>query len=51
MLLHDFIEMPEWVSLAFIAFSYTGIVVSLKPVKKYYKIQKINKTKIMRFPF
>ena len=35
MLLHDFIEMPEWVSLAFIAISLlTGIVVSLKMNKK-----------------
>jgi tellurite resistance protein TerC len=31
MLLHDFIEMPEWVSLTFIAVSLlTGIIVSLK---------------------
>lgn len=35
MLLHDFIEMPEWVSLAFIAISLlAGIVVSLKMNKK-----------------
>lgn len=35
MLLHDFIEMPEWVSLAFIAISLlTGIIVSLKMSKK-----------------
>jgi tellurite resistance protein TerC len=31
MLLHDFIELPEWVSLAFIAISLlAGIIVSLK---------------------
>ncbi|MFV5689233.1 TerC family protein [Flavobacterium sp. ZT3R25] len=31
MLLHDFIEIPEWVSLAFIAISLlTGIIVSIK---------------------
>lgn len=31
MLLHDFIEVPEWASLAFIALSLTiGIIVSLK---------------------
>ena len=31
MLLHDFIELPEWVSLAFIAVSLVaGIIVSLK---------------------
>lgn len=31
MLLHDFIELPEWASLAFIAFSLiTGIIVSLQ---------------------
>lgn len=35
MLLHNFIEMPEWVSLAFIAISLlTGIIVSLKMSKK-----------------
>lgn len=35
MLLHDFIELPEWVSLVFIAVSLlTGIVVSLKMNKK-----------------
>ena len=35
MLLHDFIEIPEWISLAFIAISLlTGIVVSLKKNKK-----------------
>jgi tellurite resistance protein TerC len=35
MLLHDFIELPEWVSLAFIAVSLiTGIVVSLKMNKE-----------------
>lgn len=35
MLLHDFIEMPEWVSLAFIAISLlTGIIVSLKMSKE-----------------
>jgi tellurite resistance protein TerC len=33
MLLHDFIEMPEWVSLAFII-SYYGIVVSLRKASK-----------------
>ena len=38
MLLHDFIEMPEWVSLAFIAISLlTGIIVSLKMSKKEEK--------------
>jgi tellurite resistance protein TerC len=31
MLLHDFIEMPEWVSLAFIAVSLLiGIIISIK---------------------
>lgn len=35
MLLHDFIELPEWVSLAFIAISLiAGIVVSLKMNKE-----------------
>ncbi|MBP6182682.1 TerC family protein [Flavobacterium sp.] len=35
MLLHDFIEMPEWVSLAFIAVSLlTGIIVSIKMSKE-----------------
>lgn len=35
MLLHDFIELPEWVSLAFIAVSLTaGIIVSLKMNKE-----------------
>lgn len=35
MLLHDFIELPEWVSLAFIAVSLlSGIVVSLKMNKE-----------------
>ncbi|MFV8358666.1 hypothetical protein ACNQGB_21085, partial [Flavobacterium sp. XS1P32] len=35
MLLHDFIEMPEWVSLAFIALSLiTGIIVSLRKASK-----------------
>lgn len=35
MLLHDFIEIPEWGSLAFIAFSLiAGIVVSLRMSKK-----------------
>lgn len=35
MLLHDFIELPEWVSLAFIALSLiTGILVSLKISKE-----------------
>lgn len=35
MLLHDFIEVPEWVSLTFIAFSLLiGIVVSLRMSKK-----------------
>lgn len=35
MLLHDFIEMPEWVSLAFIAVSLlTGIIVSIKTTPK-----------------
>ncbi|MET0760293.1 MAG: TerC family protein [Flavobacterium sp.] len=35
MLLHDFIELPEWVSLAFIALSLiTGILVSLKMSKE-----------------
>jgi len=35
MLLHDFIEVPEWASLAFIALSlFTGIMVSLKMDKK-----------------
>ena len=35
MVLHDFIEMPEWVSLTFIAVSLlTGIIVSLKMGKK-----------------
>ncbi|MFV7234141.1 TerC family protein [Flavobacterium sp. ZB4R12] len=38
MLLHDFIEMPEWVSLAFIAISLlTGIMVSLKMSKEEEK--------------
>jgi tellurite resistance protein TerC len=52
MLLHDFIEMPEWVSLAFIALSPLRDCSSIrKPVKKYYKIQKIiKKREIMRFP-
>ncbi len=37
MLLHDFIEMPEWVSLAFIALSLlTGIVVSLRKSSKEF---------------
>jgi tellurite resistance protein TerC len=31
MLLHDFFEIPEWASLAFIALSlFIGIIVSLK---------------------
>jgi tellurite resistance protein TerC len=35
MLLHDFIEIPEWVSLAFIAISLlTGIIVSIKMSKE-----------------
>jgi tellurite resistance protein TerC len=35
MLLHDFIEIPEWVSLAFIAVSLvTGIIVSVKMSKE-----------------
>ena len=35
MLLHDFIQMPEWVSLVFIALSLlTGIIVSLKMSQK-----------------
>ena len=35
MLLHDFIEMPEWVSLAFIAVSLlVGIIVSIKMAKE-----------------
>lgn len=35
MLLHDFIEIPEWVSLAFIALSLiTGIIVSLRKSDK-----------------
>jgi hypothetical protein len=38
MLLHDFIEMPEW-ALAFIARLLLDCSSSEKPVKKYYKIQ------------
>jgi tellurite resistance protein TerC len=35
MLLHDFVEIPEWFSLGFIALSLlTGIVVSLKMSKE-----------------
>jgi hypothetical protein len=46
MLLHDFIEMPEWVFLLLLRYLHYGIVVFLeKPVKKYYKIQKIIKKK------
>jgi tellurite resistance protein TerC len=34
MLLHEFIEIPEWASLAFIAFSLlVGIIVSLRMSK------------------
>jgi hypothetical protein len=45
MLLHDFIEMPEWVLLLLLRYLFYWIVVSLrKASKKYYKIQK-NKTK------
>jgi tellurite resistance protein TerC len=35
MLLHDYIEIPEWASLTFIAVALiTGIIVSLKMSKK-----------------
>jgi tellurite resistance protein TerC len=40
MLLHDFIELPEWVSLAFIAVSLiAGIVVSLKMNKEEISVE------------
>jgi tellurite resistance protein TerC len=39
MLLHDFIEMPEWVSRFYCVISYWIVVFLEKPVKKYYKIQ------------
>jgi hypothetical protein len=33
MILQDFIEIPEWVSLAVIAISLCGIIVSLQKIK------------------
>jgi tellurite resistance protein TerC len=45
MLLHDYIEIPEWVSLSFIALSLiTGVIISLQISKKENREKKLNHT-------